>query len=189
MQGKVEDARNELLLAQKLDPLNSNVHTRLGYAYLCLKEYDMARKWFRKAHEMARLDLYFQFMIAWSYLLENRYDEAESALNKLDADKDGYRLKQGTEGYLHAKQGREDQAREKIRLIRDLGAQGTLKFPNLNQTLVYAGLDQLDKMFHHLEKAFEEKPISLMFIKADPFWHPYRQDPRYIDLIDRVFKV
>ena len=187
MQGKVEDALIELLLAQKLDPLNTNIHTRLGYAYLCLNEYEQARDWFRKAHEMARLDLYFQFMIVWSYLIEERYDQAESALNKLEADKDGYQLKQGTEGYLHARQGRIDQAREKIRIIEDLDAQGKLKFPNLNQTLVYAGLDQLDQMFFHLERAFKEKPISLMFIKADPFWDKYRQDQRYIDLIDKVF--
>ncbi|MGW8317089.1 MAG: adenylate/guanylate cyclase domain-containing protein, partial [Bacteroidales bacterium] len=90
MEGNVEDALIEMLLAQKLDPLNTTIHTRLGYAYLCLKEFDKAREWFQKAHEMARLDLYFQFMIAWSYLIEERYDQAETALNQLDADKDGY---------------------------------------------------------------------------------------------------
>lgn len=189
MEGRVRDALVEMLLARKLDPLNTNIHTRLGYAYLCLKEYDEARKWFHKAHESARLDLYFQFMIAWSYLVEDRYEEAESALNQLEADKDGYQLKQGTEGYLHARQGRPDRAYEKIRLIKELGSQGKLKFPNLNQTLVYAGLEQLDKMFLHLERAFQEKPISLMFIEADPFWEKYRSDKRYTDLLSKtIFK-
>jgi DNA-binding LytR/AlgR family response regulator len=43
-------------------------------------------------------------------------------------------------------------------------------------------------MFYHLEKAFFERPISLMFIKADPFWEQYRQDDRYIHLVNRIFK-
>jgi len=42
-------------------------------------------------------------------------------------------------------------------------------------------------MFYHLEKAFKEKPVSLMFIRADPFWEKYRQDKRYITLLNRVF--
>jgi len=187
IEGKIEDALIEILLAKKLDPLNSSIHTRLGYAYLCLKDFDKARDCFRKAHESVKLDMYFQFMIAWSYLIQNRYDQAESALKKVDEDKDGYQLKQGTEGYLHAKQGRLDLAYDKIQLINNLGEQGKLKFPNYNYTLVYAGLNKLDEMFYHLEKAFKEKPVSLMFIRADPFWEKYRQDKRYINLVNRVF--
>jgi len=187
IEGNIEDALIEILLAKKLDPLNSNIHTRLGYAYLCLKDFDTARDCFRKAHESVKLDRYFQFMIAWSYLIQNQYDQAESALSKVDEDKDGYQLKQGTEGYLYAKQGRFDLAYDKIQLIRDLGEQGKLKFPNYNYTLVYAGLNKLDEMFYHLDKAFSEKPVSLMFIRADPFWDPYRQDKRYINLVKRVF--
>lgn len=187
MDGRVEDALIEMLLAKKLDPLNTTIHTRLGYAYLCLKDYDQARFWFQKAHESARLDLYYQFMIAWSYLIQGKYDQAESALEKVEEGKDGYQLKHGTEGYLHARQGRHDQAEEKIRLISELGAGGKMKFMNFNLTLVYAGLNRPDRMFHCLEKAFKEKPLSLMFIKADPFWDEYRQDPRYIHIVDKVF--
>ncbi|MEN8225857.1 MAG: adenylate/guanylate cyclase domain-containing protein [Bacteroidota bacterium] len=187
IKGRVEDALIEMLLAQKLDPLNTNVNTKLGYAYLCLKEYDKARDWFRTAHETAKLDLYFNFMISWSYLVQDRYDEAESALDQVEEGKDGYQLKLGTAGYLHARQGKPEKAREKIRQIKALGKQGKLKFPNLNLTLVYAGLNQVDEMFDHLEKAFREKPISLMFFQADPFWEKYRKDKRYINLIDRKF--
>jgi class 3 adenylate cyclase len=188
IEGNKEDALIEMLLAQKLDPLNSNIHTRLGYTYLCLKEFEEARACFRQAHKIAHLDMYFQFILAWSYLLQNQYDQAESALSKVDEDKDGYQLKKGTEGYLHAKQGRLDQAYDQIQLISQLEEQGKLKFPNFNYTLIYAGLNKTDEMFYHLDKAFSEKPISLMFIRVDPFWEPYRQDNRYINLVNRVFR-
>jgi adenylate cyclase len=188
IEGNVEDALIEILLAKKLDPINSNTHTRLGYTYLCLKDFENARTCFRQAHNIAHLDVYFQFILAWSYLIENQYDQAESALSKVDEDKDGYQLKQGTLGYLHAKQGRLDLAYDKIQLIKQLDEQSKLKFPNFNYTLVYAGLNKTDEMFYHLEKAFFERPISLMFIKADPFWEQYRQDDRYIHLVNRIFK-
>jgi TolB-like protein/tetratricopeptide (TPR) repeat protein len=187
IKGRVEDALIEILLAQKLDPLNTNVNTRLGYAYLCLKDYDKAREWFRIAHDSASLDLYYNFMIAWSFLVQDRYDEAESALNQVEEGKDGYQLKLGAAGFLHARQGRPDKANETIQTIRDHGKQGSLKFPNLNLTLVYAGLEKKDHMYEHLGKAFREKPISLMFIQADPFWEKYRKDEQYRTLIKQIF--
>jgi len=188
MEGNIDDALIEVLLAKKLDPLNSSIHSRLAYIYLCQKDFEKARASFKQAYQVTHLDRYFQFILAWSYLLQNQYDQAETALNKVDPKKDGYQLVQGTKGFLHAKQGRLDQAYEQIHLINQLEEQGKMKFPNFNYTLVYAGLNKTDEMFYHLEKAFTEKPISLMFIQADLFWEKYRRDKRYISLVNRVFK-
>ena len=105
----------------------------------------------------------------------------------MDEERDGYQLKQGTLGYLHAKQNRPDMAHEQIRLIKQLKEQDKCNFPNFNCSLVYAGLNQLDKMFYHLDKAYSEKPVALMFIRADPFWEPFREDKRFIALVDKIF--
>jgi len=185
--GNIDHSLIEILLAKKLDPINSNIDTRLGFTYLCLKDFEKARDCFRQAHHAAKLDMYFPFIIAWSYLVENQYDQAELELSKVDEEKDGYQLKHGTEGYLHAKQGRPDLANDKIRLISQLEDNDKYIFPNFNFSLVYAGLNKPDEMFHHLLKAYSEKPISLMFIRADPFWEEYRQDKRFINLVDRIF--
>jgi hypothetical protein len=41
-------------------------------------------------------------------------------------------------------------------------------------------------MFRWLEKAYEDRDISLTFIKVEPRWDPYRDDPRFVDLFHRV---
>ena len=42
-------------------------------------------------------------------------------------------------------------------------------------------------MYLHLEKAYAEKPLALMFIRADPFWEPYWEDKRFMDLVELIF--
>jgi tetratricopeptide (TPR) repeat protein len=187
IEGKKAEALKEILLAKELDPLNSNILTRVGYAYLCHKEFEKARDFFRSAHAIAKMDLYFQFLIVWSYLLEEQYDLAEYELTKVEDLKDGYQVKPGTQGFLHARQGRLEEAREQELLIKKLIKAGKIKFPNLNLSILYTGLDKPDEMFYHLEHAFQEKPISLLFIQSDPFWDNYRSDKRYVDLLKKVF--
>lgn len=187
IEGKKEEALREILMAKELDPLNSNILTRLGYAYLCHNEFEKARDFFRGSHALAKLDLYFQFLIVWSYILEGQYDQAEYELSKVEDLKDGYQVKPGTQGFLHARQGRPDKAREQELIIKELIKERKIKFPNLNLTILYAGMDIDDDMFFHLERAFQEKPISLVFIQSDPFWEKYRSDKRYADLLKKAF--
>jgi adenylate cyclase len=188
MLGKPEAALTELLLAKKLDPVNSNTLTRLGYTYLCLKDFEKGRDCMQQANELVNLDRYFQYMIAWSYLIEHQYDRAGKELEKVDEARDGYHLKHGTAGFLHAIQGRTGLAHEEISYLRAQEEQGHIQFPHFNYALVYAGLDDTEQMFRHLERAIKEKPIFLLFIRADPFWDGYRHDPRFISLIDQIFK-
>lgn len=188
MTGRVEDALAEILLANKLDPLNPHILSRLAYTYLCLQDFEEAHSCFRLAHNTAPFSMYINYILAWSYLLQGRYAQAESALAEVDEKKDVYQSTQGTLGYLYARQGKLEKAYDQLRLIGRMQEEGSLKFPHYNFVLVYAGLHKRDEMFYHLEKAFKEKPVHLMFIQADPFWEVYRTDSRYIQLVSRVFK-
>lgn len=186
--GNREDALVEILLANKLDPLNPNILSRLAYTYLCLEDFEQAHTYFRLAHNTAPFAMYINYMQAWSYLLQGQYERAESALKEVDGQKDVYQSVRGTQGFLDARLGRAERAYEQIRQIKSLQEKGALAFPNYNCALVYAGLHKTEEMFACLERAFSEKPVHLMFIQADPFWDPYRKDQRYVSLVTRVFK-
>jgi tetratricopeptide (TPR) repeat protein len=187
IEGKVEKALSEILLAKKLDPLNSVILTRLGYTYLCVKEFELAREQFREAHALVKMDMYYQFMITWSYLLEEKYERAEAELQKIEEGKDGYHLKRGTAGYLHARLGRREEALQMVDEISSLDKEGKMRFSHLNLSLIYSGLDQREQMYSHLEKAFNEKAITLMFIQADPFWENYWKEARFKAIVDKAF--
>ena len=186
--GNVDQALLEILLANQLDPLNPGILSRLGYTYLCQRNFEEALNCFRLAHNSAPFTMYIQYILAWSYLLQGDFEKAESALDLVDNTRDVYQSVNGTRGFLYASQGKVDLANEQIHQIGHLMEQGSIKFPHYNYALIYAGLQRLDEMFYHLERAFREKPAHLMFIQADPFWEPYRKDVRYIQLVNRVFQ-
>jgi hypothetical protein len=52
---------------------------------------------------------------------------------------------------------------------------------------IYAGLEDKDRAFEWLEKAYEDRSIvSVGFIKTNPMFDPLRSDPRYADLLRRT---
>ena len=51
---------------------------------------------------------------------------------------------------------------------------------------VYAGLNENDKAFECLSRAYEEQSDLLVNLKADPFWDPVRSDSRYAALLHKM---
>jgi len=37
-----------------------------------------------------------------------------------------------------------------------------------------------------LEKAYEDRSLSLAYLKVSPIWDPLRSDPRFQDLLRRI---
>jgi TolB-like protein/Tfp pilus assembly protein PilF len=51
----------------------------------------------------------------------------------------------------------------------------------------YLGLGDTNAVFHWLEQAYAEQSNILQFLKVHPFFDPIRSDPRFADLIRRVW--
>jgi hypothetical protein len=51
---------------------------------------------------------------------------------------------------------------------------------------VYAGLDDRDRTFEWLEKAFQQRSGSLPQVTWQVGFEPLRSDPRYADLVRRM---
>ncbi len=52
--------------------------------------------------------------------------------------------------------------------------------------LIYAGLNNKDKTFEWLGKAYEERSNWLVWLKLDRRWAPVKNDKRYEDLVMKV---
>ena len=57
---------------------------------------------------------------------------------------------------------------------------GNTHWLNYNYTLLFRALDESDKMFSYLKKCLKEKDTPLIFIKVDPVWDEFRNDPKFI---------
>ena len=86
-------------------------------------------------------------------------------------------------GYLHAKAGRLKEAREVLTALEI--ASSTKYVPASAMALVSAGLNDADAMFAWLERAYAARDTHLIFLTVDPKWDPFREDPRFRDLLAR----
>jgi TolB-like protein/DNA-binding winged helix-turn-helix (wHTH) protein/Tfp pilus assembly protein PilF len=86
-------------------------------------------------------------------------------------------------GYLLAKTGRADEAREVLNAMRTAAQQRYI--PPYAFALIYAGLGDTDATFEWLDRAHAAHDVHLIFLTVEPKWDPYRSDPRFTALLER----
>lgn len=84
-------------------------------------------------------------------------------------------------GYILAKTGRTNQARE---VLRTLEAGALERYvPPYAMALIHAGLGERDAVFVELGRAYAERDIHLIYLPVDPKWDEYRADRRFTALL------
>ena len=86
-------------------------------------------------------------------------------------------------GYLLAKTGRANEARDVLRTLETLASERYV--PPYAFALVHAGLDERDAVFEWLARASDARDVHLVFLTVDSKWDPYRADPRFQALLKR----
>jgi TolB-like protein/DNA-binding winged helix-turn-helix (wHTH) protein/Flp pilus assembly protein TadD len=86
-------------------------------------------------------------------------------------------------GYILARMGRADAAREVLATLEALSRERYV--PPYASALVYAGLGEREAMFEALEKAYAVRDVHLIYLPVGAQWDPYRTDPRFVDLLAR----
>jgi len=86
-------------------------------------------------------------------------------------------------GYLHAKLGQVDEAREMLGLLEEVSRSRYV--PPYAMALVHAGLGEPEAVFEWLERAYLVHDVHLMFLTVDPKWDSYRVAPRFGILLQR----
>ena len=106
--------------------------------------------------------------------------EALADLEKLGSDNS---KQLSLRGYILARMGRMDAAREALGLL-DAAARDRY-VPPYAQALIYAGLGDREAMFNALELAYAARDVHLMYLPVDMKWDPYRAEPRFAELTAR----
>jgi hypothetical protein len=87
-------------------------------------------------------------------------------------------------GHAHAMFGEREKAQE---IIDGLLEQAKVKpMRPTSLAIIYAGLNDRDRAFEWLEKGYENRYESALYLKVQPFYDSLRPDPRYADLLRRV---
>ena len=181
--GRSDEGLTELKIAQQIDPLSLNIPTNIGWALYIAGRYDEALVQIRQVNlrdpSFARA-----YMNLGEILQEQgKYDEAITALQKAkDLSKDP--LSDMALGHAFAVAGRKNDALKIAVELEDKVRQKQVS-PFL-PAVIYAGLNEKDKSFYWLERAYQERSNWLTLIKVGRRLKNLHGDPRFDDLLKRV---
>ena len=166
------------------DPLSLIIGSNAGWTLSLAGKTDDAIEILKKAIEIDPTFPRTHFRLGRAYEQKKSYDLAISELEQAVNLSGGDACYKGSLGHVYAVSGKADQAR---RLLDDLEARGGKAYvPSYAIALVYAGLGDKDHAMTWLEKAYEDRSTSMVFLKADPELTSLHSDPRFDQLSRRI---
>jgi hypothetical protein len=58
--------------------------------------------------------------------------------------------------------------------------------PAFYVAMVYARMDEFEKSFEWLEKAYQDHEVEMYWLNVEPFFKPMHDDPRWESLVERI---
>ncbi|HEV7683005.1 MAG TPA: winged helix-turn-helix domain-containing protein [Pyrinomonadaceae bacterium] len=183
--GRFAEAIAQYNYALHIDPLSLIANAALGYGYYFARRYDQAIAQCTVATE---LDEHFEVahvFCGWAYQQKAMSDAAilayESAMTRSGRSA-GIVAALGT---AYALCGNKEQARKILGDLENLATQKHVS--SYDAACIHAALGDNDEAFKCLEKAYEHRSHSLVNLQVDPKFDSLRSDPRFANLVERVF--
>jgi tetratricopeptide (TPR) repeat protein len=183
--GKDKQALEAAEKAYELDPLSLLINNSLADAYFMIGQFDEAIEQYKKTLD---LDANFRtalYGLGWAYWANG--DAKKSLQIFKQAQKEtGHALKGITQlGYVYAKLGHVDKAKECLNKMKQRQEKEKDISLDMDFAVLYSGLNDYDKVFYHLEKAYEQRFGGLIFITGR-HWAELKGDPRYRKLLQKM---
>ena len=182
--GQPDAALVEAQRAYELDPLSIIINARVGHTYYFGRRYDQAIEQYKKTLELDPNFAIAHSRLGWAYLQKGlQRDAVEEFLrgNSLAGEspeavaelKQAF-LRSGMQGYWRRSLELEQQkANHRYVSAYDIA-------------VLYARLGEKEQALSWLDKAYEERSSSLVYLKVEPSFDSLRQDPRLVDLLRRI---
>jgi serine/threonine-protein kinase len=182
--GRHDEALLRAKRAQQLDPLAVPVNRTVGWVLYFARRYDEAIEELRKTLAMNPEFLGARLVLWWAYVAKGAHDQALADIRR-EVERPGLRtIKKLTLAYACAASGNGEEASGILwELEPKLATEHRLA---LLSALPLAALDQRDRAFEQLERAYQLREPGLLFLKVAPWADPLRQDPRYGALVEKL---
>ena len=182
--GRHAEAMSEATKAQELDPLSLIIGVNVGEMYYDVGNLEQAETQFRKTLEFAPDFTEAHIWLVRTLFLQSRSEEAITQAREAVRISNNDPRCASTLGYVYAKSGQPEEAR---RILDEITTRSKEVYvPPTHLAFVHAGLEERDRMFVWLERAYQEHDVRLLDTLIDPLLADMRSDPRFVDLVRRV---
>ncbi len=180
-----KDFEQAISIAEEIlerDPLQMQYHWHVGVCYLYASKFEESLKAFNSALE---LDPNYSEGHRWKGLVLSLMGEFEQAIHSIEK---ALEITQG-EGpanfdllMVKALMGNKE---EVLQILNDWEKSGAYMDPSIPAVL-NALLEMPDDVIFWLEKSYQERSSVMISLKSIGFWDPYRNDPRFIEIYNRM---
>jgi eukaryotic-like serine/threonine-protein kinase len=184
LQGRPDQALQEIKKAQQLDPLSLGINKDFAVILLYARDYDKALEQCRKTLEIEPHFGAMSTYIAQIYELRQKYPEAIAELEKAHATAPEdveitYAL-----GQAYALIGKKDEA---LKISNELNQPGKQKVSLPKEAAyLYALLGEKEQAVAILQKAAEDHYLAVAEVKTDPRFDELRKDARLVELLRKI---
>jgi serine/threonine-protein kinase len=176
LQGRVDEALEQIRLAESLDPLSARTRWLHASVFFFARRYSEAIAESRRTLELDPSYVLAYQMIGQCYEQQGHLNEAiEMYLRSAPSG--------GSLGRTYALAGRTEEARKILSDLRRRYEEGHARA--MDVASVYVGLGDLEQAFQWLENACERREY-LVLLKVGPGFDPLRSDPRFDQLLRKV---
>jgi len=180
--GRSDEAIASIREAQQIDPLSLAFHHHAAWVHYHARRYDEAIAYCREALEMEPNFPLCAIWLGLAYTEKGMHVEAVTALQRAREGLINLPFAIGFLGHACARAGRRAEAED---LLRQLVKPGQPHCADpYQESLILVGLGEFEQALDSLEKAYQERSLSLAcWAKCDPRLDPLRVNPRFDNLL------
>jgi TolB-like protein/Tfp pilus assembly protein PilF len=176
-----QEAIENIVHAQKLDPLSPIIYTLGGYLiYHNSKQYDQAIMQCQKALEIDSNYVFTYYALVRNYLAMGRFEEAIKEAKKALFLSDEGSLSNALLAQAYALSGKKNAAEVILNELVE-----NLNKIYISETLIariYIALNMRDQALKWLQKAYLNRSFDLIYLNESPTFDYLRTEPGFIDL-------
>ena len=176
--GRFDESMAALQRARELDPLSLITTAIHGWIAYLAGRYDEAIALCESVLELNPDFRPARLYRAWTYIEQNRDDDAIREITWLLDKTDSRTVPLATLGRVQARRGNTAGARRVIDELRGLSY-----VPSYDIAKVYAALGERDAAFEWLRRADAERNSAVLYVNVDPHFAGLKSDPRFGDLL------
>lgn len=182
--GRFPEAGVAIERALQINPLSAQINTDKGFFLYYSGHYEEAVRSLRSALDINPKNPLTHLWLGRSYQELKMYKEAIPEFRLVLGSNKNWPVALAALGYVYGIAGQQEKAAGILDTL--LALDRTQFVTPYGIALLYLSLNNKDKTFDWLEKAYVGHSNWLVWLKLDPRWLPVRQDRRYNDLLARV---
>jgi serine/threonine-protein kinase len=182
--GRLSDARDEILLAQALDPISSIIARDVARVHYYRQDFDAALE---QCDHTIELNPHFSpayWILGLVQEQRGEFEESVAAFQRAIQLSPRSPIMQAALGRTFALSGKREEA---LRILQELHKMAEKRYvsPFELASLDFA-LGQTDEGFEWLAKAFQDRCFELISLRVDPRWLSLKGNPRFHQLFSRL---